>query len=489
MKSFIQFQKNSSGTFNFIFSVSIVGFIFLGLWPYLHIPLTDNEGVFAYIGQELSSGAKLYQDVWDHKPPLLFIHFLLLKKIGGDEEAFLHIYAALIHCVNALLLFWLGKRWLGDRSWWCAITYVVLILPPFFQCWTPQAEFLMEPFLLGGLLAVNGKKPWRWLLGGCLFACGFFTKQSFIFYLPLFFLGNAFAGPLEALYFFAGMDLMALLTVLPFMLDGRLNELWYAIWGFNRFYVENGWTWFSYHPEFRNGLVLWLIKVAEVYGLFFLAAFYFIVNRVVKNVNKKESKESPFLICWLISSLTMVVTSGYFFPYYSVVLILPLSVLTPIVFVELQKKHSLPVLLLIVFLVTGPLVSWLTVCHSGTDALEWSGYLKVHNVAAREMGEYLKSIAKPGDQLLAWSMEPQIYVYSSLSASNYIKTPLVNHLRIMPNVELKAKEAFLKSPPRFVVISHYDQVNSPPSWLMEDVARNRKLFYSIGKLELFTFRK
>ncbi len=488
MKPLIHLQPRFSKVFNFVFGILIVISIFTGLRPYLHFPLTDNEGIFSYIGQALLNGSKLYQDIWDHKPPFLFIHFLFLQKIGGNEEVLLHTYAALIHCINALLLFWLGKRWLGHQSWWCSITYVVLILPPLFQCWTPQAELLMEPFLLGALLLISRKRAWRWLLAGALAACGFFTKQSFILYLPLFFLEKNFLGFFEFFYFFVGLDTAGLLVVSPFLLDGRLNQLWYATWGFNRFYVENGWIRFLHHPEFRSGLVLWLIKTAEVYGFFLLASFYFMFSSVCQWANKKYSKESFFLVYWFLSSLAMIISSGYFFPYYSVVLILPLSVLTPMFLIKLRKNQSFFGWLLIALLAVGPLASWITVIHSGTDALAWSGYLKDHDEAAKEMGDYLKTIAKPGDKLLAWSMEPQIYVYSGLSAVSYLKTPLVNHLLVMPEELSKARENFFSDPPRFVVVSRYDQVNDPPDWLMTELNEKRRLLHSTGKLQLFTLK-
>jgi hypothetical protein len=490
MKALTPIQVSPSKWFGFVFlfGFAVILLVFLALWPYVHVPLTDNEGVYAYIGRSLLSGAKLYQDIWDHKPPLLFLHFLILAKLGGNEEILLHLYAGVIHCVNVTLLFWVGKKWLGNKSWWCSLTYILLILPPFFQCWPPQAELLMEPFLLIALLLLDKKASWRWLLLGALLVCGFFTKQSFLFYLPLFFLGNALVGPLEVVYFFVGMDVLVLLVVLPFLAEGRLDQLWYATWDFNREYVANGWAWFSHHPEFRQGLMLWIVKMLEVYGLFFLAFFYFVWDTFRQPNKGKYAKQDILLILWFLLSFAMVAVSGYFFPYYSIVFLLPLSVLAPVVLLKLCQNHLRLSWLLVVLAVTGPLVSWGTVWASGDGALAWSGYLKSHNESAKETGCYLRSIAKPGDKLFAWTMEPQIYIYSGLSALPYLKDPLVNHLLVMPDELNRTKEEFDKNPPRFVVISYYDQVNDPPAWLIDELQDRWLSINPKEKIKIFILR-
>jgi hypothetical protein len=468
-----------------IFGFLLAGFIFLGLWPYLHFPLTDNEGIFFCIGRELANGAKLYQDVWDHKPPLLFAHFWFLQFFGGDIETRLHLYAIFFHCLNAFLLYRLGKKWLGKLALCCPVTYLVLILPPFLQCWTPQAELLMQPFLLSALLLAAGKKTWRWILAGGLFACGFFTKQSFILFLPLFFFDAGNIGLWEAFCFFAGMDMVALLVVMPFILEGRLDQLWDAVWGFNRLYLTFGWERFSRHPEFRQGLVLWVGKIIWIYGFFLLSAIYYSTDWFYKRFFKKRLA-GPFLpILWFFVSLAMVSTSGYFYPYYSIVLIPPLAIITPLTLRKWYLRFPLLVSLGVVFAVTASVWSWGTVWKEGVSALTWSNYLVDRNESAKEMGNFIKFQAKPGDRLLAWTMEPQVYVYSGLRMSPDLKTPLVDHLLVMPEELLKFKERFMKDPPNYVVLSRYDQVNNPPDWFLVELNLRWKLLKTIGKLELF----
>jgi hypothetical protein len=452
---------------------------------YLHLPLTDNEGIFTCVGQALANGALLYRDIWDHKPPLLFTHFWLLSRIGGDPGLSLHLYAIFIHALNAVLLFFLAKKWLGSANWLSPLFYLVLALPPYFQSWTPQPELLMQPFLLAGWLLVQKKGHYRWLLAGILSACGFFTKQSFLIYLPLFFMENPFWGASEALWFFAGMDLTAMVVVLPFFTSGRMDDLWYATWGFNHFYLQNGWDHFFQHPEFREGVLRWYRRISGAYGITFAIAFGFLVKCIYQSFSKK-TEGTGSLALWFFLSMLSTAISGYFFTYYSIVLLPPLSIILARVLVKFHRTHAREAYVLGFLLLMGPLVSWATFTDMKADDLMWSNYPTDRNSAAKEMGLYLKTIAKPGDTLLAWSMEPQLYAYSVLQMYAGLKTPLIDHLFIIPGETERLKETFDKAPPRLLIISDYAPIAPPPDFIGKEPDKKWAPTYQIGKLRLFT---
>lgn len=451
---------------------------------YVPLPLTDNEGIFGCVGNALVHGAYLYRDVWDHKPPFLFAHFWLLSLFNSSPEVVFHLYAIFIHCLNALLLYFLAKKWLGNFQWLSPLFYFVLVLPPYFQSWTPQPELLMQPLLLAALLFVRSGNPYRWLLAGALSALGFFTKQSFLLYLPLFFIENPFMGITQALWFFAGMDLTAVGIVLPFFTTGRIDDLWFAIWGFNQFYVQHGWDHFFQQPEFRNGILLWYQRIFLTYSAAFIAVLGFVWNFIYR-LSKKMEEADGDLVLWLCISIIMTIASGYFFTYYSIVLLPPLSVILPLVLRKTYRMNMFYSSLLVIVILAGPITTLATFSSSKTEDLMWSNYLTDRNQAAKEMGGYLKTISRNGDTLLAWSMEPQVYVYSGLKIFPGLKTPLVDHLVVMPSEEERLHKAFLESPPRFVVISTYDQVVVPPEWLTKELNKKWMLSHEVGKLRLF----
>jgi hypothetical protein len=148
-------------------------------------------------------------------------------------------------------------------------------------------------------------------------------------------------------------------------------------------------------------------------------------------------------------------------------------------------KYPLRVSLAAVLALTLSLGSWGSVWSSGVSALYWSSYLTEQNQDAKAMGLYLKSIAKPGDRLLAWMMEPQIFVYSGLRMAAGLKTPLVNHLQVMPEEQVYFTATFSKQPPQFIVVSRDEQVAALPGWLGEELQKNWESVKRAGRLELY----
>src|SRR5258708_32475892 len=104
--------KHTTWTASLLPAVLLGVVLFLSLEKYLFIPFNDSEGVFVYVGREMARGAQLYTDVWDHKPPLLFVPFFLFQKITLLDEPRLRVCVLLVHFLNGLLL-WRFSRKLG----------------------------------------------------------------------------------------------------------------------------------------------------------------------------------------------------------------------------------------------------------------------------------------------------------------------------------------------------------------------------------------
>ena len=54
-------------------------------WHAFGLPLEADEGNYAYIGQRLLAGDRLYVDVWDHQPPGVFMLFAGVIAVFGSE--------------------------------------------------------------------------------------------------------------------------------------------------------------------------------------------------------------------------------------------------------------------------------------------------------------------------------------------------------------------------------------------------------------------
>jgi len=62
-------------------------------------PITRDEGVFLFAGQQLADGALLYRDVWDHKPPAIHVVNALAAQAGGRWAAWVLVGVVLLSCV------------------------------------------------------------------------------------------------------------------------------------------------------------------------------------------------------------------------------------------------------------------------------------------------------------------------------------------------------------------------------------------------------
>ena len=50
-------------------------------------PLEADECNYLYIGERLNAGDRLYEDVWDHQPPLMFALAAVFTRLAGPGAA------------------------------------------------------------------------------------------------------------------------------------------------------------------------------------------------------------------------------------------------------------------------------------------------------------------------------------------------------------------------------------------------------------------
>ncbi len=455
--------------------------------PYFKVPFSANEGMFTCVAQEIRNGAKLYLDVWDHKPPLLFLHFVWLQDLFGTGELPLRLYAVLFHWVDVFLLFLLAQKLgYGKRTAWLTCwVYVFLLLPPFFQAWTPQAEVLMQPFLLASFYLVLVGKNWSNGLSGILWAISFFTKPTSLFFAPLYFLLVRKEKLKAALFFVLGLDMVALVVVFPFLNDGRFPLLGDALWGFNHIYAEWGWQIFLSHPDYRHQIWQWHLKMFSVYGLPAFITIWFLVRKGIGRI-KGNFNAYFFTLLWFLTSVLCCLISGFFHTYYYFMAVLPLALglgecLTKI----WEKKFLFWSLTCLMLLCLG--TPWSQVWQRGESGIENSEYVLERSKESKDIGLYIKSISHPGDRLFVWSTEPQIYVYSGLKMA-VLRTPLVNHLAKMPQEWASLEALFMARLPDYVVISHFDQLIPPPQWLLDEIEKHYTKRSLWGHYDLFSFK-
>ena len=86
--------------------VLCIVFIFLRFPSVIEPYWYGDEGVYEVIGQAMNQGSVLYRDIWDNKPPLLYLVYALSH---GDQPT-VKIISLFVGLFSVLAFFYLSKK-------------------------------------------------------------------------------------------------------------------------------------------------------------------------------------------------------------------------------------------------------------------------------------------------------------------------------------------------------------------------------------------
>lgn len=82
----------------------------LGL-PTLNYPYGPDQALFAYIGDHIAHGSRLYVDVWDVKPPGIFWLYALITRLPGPPFRMLRLFDLAYTAATVAALYALGRAY------------------------------------------------------------------------------------------------------------------------------------------------------------------------------------------------------------------------------------------------------------------------------------------------------------------------------------------------------------------------------------------
>ncbi len=116
--------------------------------PFLAVPLTNDEGGYAYVARQWAAGARLYGDAWGDRPQGLILLFRLFISVA-PSTAGLRLCGAIYVGLSVLLLAYVGSRLYGWAGGLCAAALYAVVSSG------PQIEgFIVNGELLATLPAV-----------------------------------------------------------------------------------------------------------------------------------------------------------------------------------------------------------------------------------------------------------------------------------------------------------------------------------------------
>lgn len=322
-----KFIKNNKGLL-FLILISILFAILR--FPSLFEPYWyGDEGIYQVVANGIREGRVLYQEIWDNKPPLIYI----IYAIGGNDLFFPKLLSLIFGLLSSIVIFFLSGH-LFQKKYIPYITttlYVVLFATPLLEGNIANAEnFMLLPITLGAYLTVLyvKKRNIQYLaLAGISLSFAFITKvvgvfdfAAFMIFLLLIRRNNMFVTAKELGVFTASFLSLFLVSVVYFFAVGAFNDFLGGVLLRNVSYV--GEQYGSANPEVILLLKTILLSVVLV-GLFTL--------------RKRISTHSLFVYLWVAFGLYSAFFSDRPYTHY-LILLLPGLVLLFGNFLEYRHK-------------------------------------------------------------------------------------------------------------------------------------------------------
>ena len=194
-----------------------------------------DESTFILMAQSWVDGYLPYTQLWDLKPPLVYLFFAAIIYIFGKSFIAIRLVGALAVAIIALFTFKIGKEIKSTVvGYWAAISCVYL-LSLFGSLQGVMSEHLSMLFFTPALFILVKYTSKKWFfIAGVLIGISLMMKLNLAYAvlgIAIFFVSRGFVkkqlfqGLSRMTIMGSGIGLIILLTALPYALDGML-QLW-----------------------------------------------------------------------------------------------------------------------------------------------------------------------------------------------------------------------------------------------------------------------
>ncbi|HXE13254.1 MAG TPA: hypothetical protein VN633_14100 [Bryobacteraceae bacterium] len=303
--------------------VALLAIVFAQWIPrHFHSFTVFDSGLFLYVGEQLRQGHRLYRDVWDHKPPIIFLFNEIGLMLGGGSPA----GVLLLDYVFCLVFFLATYR--AMRQLFCDGTALLALLLGilFFRDITPQpnlGEVVSLPFQFPAFLLLLADLEYGISLKhaasqGILFALLFWTRPDGIA-ISVIYCGVMLVAYLKSTdplrsrltklsralaAFVSGVVAVSAAIVIPFAMNSSWREVWFATFTFNQLYA--GLT--TVGERFRA--LWWMIQYGAQHGFILLAAAGVISILWKLRWSSMRSRAEGIAAIWFLLELLFAAYTG-----------------------------------------------------------------------------------------------------------------------------------------------------------------------------------
>jgi 4-amino-4-deoxy-L-arabinose transferase-like glycosyltransferase len=477
---------------------AIVGAAFIVRLPGVVEPIGPDQGVYATIAWGLQRGLSLYRDLWEQKPPAIYLTYRLGFWLFGARLSSIFWLDYLAAALTTVVLFDVGRRLAGLRSG--ALTAAAFALATLPAARHGLGGFLERSVTETFIVPLVAMAAWSSVMATMrvtarwAFAAGVFIgtaavfKQTALIYWPAFALWTwVVAGPAAMRRFTVSCGLGALvcpsLALVWLWAHGLLQDAWVALVQYNMAYLalevpgQAGTLNRFAHEVWRR------MKTDEVWGFGSLSATI-AATAVYVRWRRAEtlSRVAVLGIVWYAAALIAIVANGpRMFSTYFMPSLAPLSVLSAWLLDQtfgLRRSRRLAASVALVGFAAFMLVrsgsvnraigmtSWDARHRFGKmDRQEYlqkfrSRWAQAFSAADNEwLADYIRAHTNPDDRIFVFGMSAGTYFLSGrLPASKFLWAyPAVSNMIDRPEFRVETLASDLgRIAPRYIVLQRHN---------------------------------
>lgn len=418
-----------------------------------------DEQIYLTLGQGIGKELLLYRDIYDNKPPLLY----LVAAIAGNLFWFKVILG--FWSITTIVLFYKLAQllWAGNERVvrYSTITLTLLTTIPLLEGNIANAElFMILPTIASFLILLSGRiNPRRVFIAGMVAGIGVLFKVPSLIDIGVPVVLWYAIWTLRRMKFsqwVAQSGLFVAGAISPIL----LSVIFFAIAGAAREYISAAFL------QTVGYLSSW--RVAE--GGFFTRNQPLIMRLVISAVvvamllrlyqRRRVSRSFLFASTWFVLSLFAALLSERPYPHYLIQIVPSFSLLVGVTLAANAREQFYPYPLFAllgaalvfykftyyaVFPYYENFLGW--VMKQQTDTQFFSRFDQ-RTPRNYEIAQFLTQSAQDDDRLFVWGDEPELYTLSHLTpATRYVASYHVKDLRVFDEVA----ESLQSNPPRFIV--------------------------------------
>ena len=429
-----------------------------------------DEGVYQVIGDAINKGRLLYSQIWDNKPPLLYILYSVL----GSDQFSVRLMSLIFGLISVFLFYKIAQKlFLNNRiRLFVTTVFSILLALPLLEGNIANAEnFMIMPTLLSGLVILNIKKDniaklnnknlKLALIAGFILSLSFLFKIVALFDFAAFFIfmsifedkkvlehlrnKNYQAFEVKKLFLFClGFIFLPIITALFFFLKGAFSQFMSATFFSNIGYVGYGNTFIIPQGFLIVKLLLLGLLIVFLYSK-----------------RNSISLGAKFILTWFAFTLFDAFFSQRPYTHYLLVLLPSFCLLLGLVLSERKLRGiTLPIFVASLFLVISNFNfyikifpyygNFLSLVNNKESIFSYRAFFDRQTPIDYELATFIKTNTSKNDSIFIWGNNAQVYKLSDkLPPGRYT---VAYHITNYKSGITETAKALSKVKPKFIII-------------------------------------